>query len=116
MNSFLDENAIFIKEKEYEPNSTSKDIIQIKLIITIFFISIVATLIAFHAITVVDAAKLQSYSQQYITFMQCYRLPMILGNSYLQSTLGIGNQSKIASQIAQLSTTFTALASNPIIL
>jgi hypothetical protein len=71
---------------------------------------------AFHLVTIIYAAKLQSYTQQYITFMQCYRFPMILGNSYLQSILSIGNQARIASQIDSWSKSFAALASNPIIL
>jgi hypothetical protein len=41
---------------------------------------------------------------------------MILGNSYLQSILSIGNQARIASQIDSWSKSFAALASNPIIL
>jgi hypothetical protein len=41
---------------------------------------------------------------------------MILGNSYLQSILGIGNQTKIASQITQWRNSFNALAASSIIL
>ncbi len=40
---------------------------------------------------------------------------MILGNSYLQSILRIGNQTKIASQISQWSSIFAGLQSNPLI-
>lgn len=87
-----------------------------KIIMAVFFFLISVSLIAFHVLTVSDAAKLEDYSQQYITFMQCYRFPMILGNSYLQSILGIGNQTKIASQISQWSAAFAGLSSNPIIL
>jgi hypothetical protein len=47
--------------------------------------------------------------------MQCYRQPMILGTNYLMSILQIGNQTKIANQIVQLSTSFNALQSNPVI-
>jgi hypothetical protein len=67
-------------------------------------------------VSVDEAVKIQNYSEQYITFMQCYRIPMILGNNYLQSIMRIGNQTKISSQISQLSATFSQLSSNPIIL
>ena len=72
-----------------------------------------ASLIAFHYFTAIHASILQSYSQQYITFMQCYRFPMILGNSYFQSILGIGNQTKISNQIETWRTSFADLASSP---
>ena len=41
---------------------------------------------------------------------------MILGNSYLQSILGIGNQTKIASQISQWRNSFAALTANSFVL
>lgn len=87
-----------------------------KFIVALFFALISISLIIFHVLTIGNAVKLQDYSHQYMTFMQCYRIPMILGNNYLQSIMGIGNQTKIASQISQLSATFAGLASNPVVL
>lgn len=41
---------------------------------------------------------------------------MILGNNYLQSIMQVGNLTKIATQITQLSNTFAALQSSPIVI
>lgn len=35
------------------------------------------------------------YSQKYLTYMAVYRIPMILGNNYYKSILGIGDQVKV---------------------
>lgn len=77
----------------------------------IFFVLIVSSIAIFHIITITRSSYLQNYSQQYITFMQAYRLPMVLGNSYLQNILKIGNQKKIANQISQLKASFQNLQS-----
>lgn len=49
-------------------------------------------------------------------FMQCYRIPMILGNNYHQSIMMIGNHTQTAAQITQLSSSFTALQSSSIVI
>lgn len=56
--------------------------------------------------------ELNIYAQQYTTFMQIYRLPMKLGVNYYKSLLGIGNYTKIASDVASDITQLTGMASS----
>lgn len=41
---------------------------------------------------------------------------MILGNNYLQSIMQVGNQTKVAAQILQLSTAFGTLQSSSVVI
>lgn len=63
-----------------------------------------------------DSSKLVSYATQYITFMELYRIPMMLGNNYYKSLLGVGNYTKTTNEVAQLTSKMQSYISNPIIL
>jgi len=46
-----------------------------------------------------DAQHLNSYSYQYLSFLNLYRYPMSLVKNYLKYYLNLGTQSKVVSQI-----------------
>jgi hypothetical protein len=63
-----------------------------------------------------DGTKLVNYSSGYISFMQTYRIPMILGGSYFRNMLKIGNQTRILTQIKSLSAQLTQVSQLPLTL
>jgi hypothetical protein len=56
-------------------------------------------IISFSVIVRSDSAYLNSYCNQFFTFMSMYRFPVILGTNYLKKFLNIGNMTKVDAQI-----------------
>jgi len=46
-------------------------------------------------VTTADSSQLMAYSEQYTTFLQIFRLPLVLGIAYYKNILKIGNMTKL---------------------
>lgn len=72
------------------------------------------SILALSQITEADSNNLMDYGNQYINFMNMYRFPIILVTNYMKSFLNIGNQTKVASQIAAVTKNMQFYASQPL--
>lgn len=89
------ESNIFLKPDTFALNKEDKQkniIIRLLRIISGFII-LFAIVTSTQLNSSLNTAQL--YSKKYLTYMAVYRIPMILGNNYYKSILGIGEQNKV---------------------
>lgn len=60
---------------------------------------IILGLIYFSGIVRSDSENMNSYCNQFVTFMSMYRFPMVIATNYLKKYLSIGNITKANAQI-----------------
>ena len=60
-----------------------------------------------------DAQNLNSYSYQYLSFLNLYRYPMALVKNYLKYFLNLGTQSKTISQIQSATSQYIGFIQSP---
>lgn len=92
-----------MKEEAALAVSELNEIGHIKKSSRIFTLCLLVTIAVLAVMTNQESNSLINNSNQYINFMQTYRIPMVLGNNYFKNFLGIGNQVKVAAQISSLS-------------
>lgn len=54
----------------------------------------------------IQSQTLNNYSNQFITFMNIYRFPILLNTNYMKQFLKIGNITKVNAMIASATTQF----------